>query len=63
MRKVLTSEQSAQLPALSQGPGFGPGVGFGPKGRLAPDGHERPIRPLVTLECGPEIFLPAVQAQ
>jgi Spy/CpxP family protein refolding chaperone len=30
IRKVLTAEQLAQLPAFSQGGGFGPGVGFGP---------------------------------
>jgi len=30
IRKVLTPEQLAQLPAFSQGAGFGPGVGFGP---------------------------------
>ena len=32
IRKVLTPEQLAQLPAFSQGAGFGPGVGFGPRG-------------------------------
>jgi zinc resistance-associated protein len=30
IRKVLTPEQLAQLPAFSQGTGFGPGAGFGP---------------------------------
>jgi zinc resistance-associated protein len=30
IRKVLTPEQLAQLPAFSQGGGFGPGAGFGP---------------------------------
>ena len=30
VRKVLTPEQLAQLPAFSQGAGFGPGRGFGP---------------------------------
>jgi len=30
IRKVLTPEQLAQLPAFSQGVGFGPGAGFGP---------------------------------
>jgi len=31
IRKVLTPEQLAQLPAFSQGAGFGPGMGFGPR--------------------------------
>ena len=31
IRKVLTPEQLAQLPASNQGAGFGPGVGFGPR--------------------------------
>jgi Spy/CpxP family protein refolding chaperone len=30
IRKVLTPEQLAQLPAFSQGAGFGPGAGFEP---------------------------------
>jgi Spy/CpxP family protein refolding chaperone len=30
IRKVLTPEQIAQLPAFGPGPGFGPGRGFGP---------------------------------
>jgi Spy/CpxP family protein refolding chaperone len=30
IRKVLTPEQLAQLPAFSEGAGFGPGGGFGP---------------------------------
>jgi len=30
IRKVLTPEQLAQLPAFNQGAGFGPGGGFGP---------------------------------
>jgi Spy/CpxP family protein refolding chaperone len=30
IRKVLTPEQLAQLPAFSQGAGFGPGAGCGP---------------------------------
>ena len=30
IRKVLTPEQLAQLPAFSQGAGFGPDAGFGP---------------------------------
>ena len=30
IRKVLTPEQLAQLPAFSQDTGFGPGAGFGP---------------------------------
>jgi len=32
IRKVLTPEQLAQLPAFSQGAGFGPGAGFDPRG-------------------------------
>jgi Spy/CpxP family protein refolding chaperone len=32
IRKVLTPEQLAQLPAFSQGAGFGSGAGFGPRG-------------------------------
>ena len=30
IRKVLTPEQLAELPAFNQGAGFGPGQGFGP---------------------------------
>lgn len=29
IRKVLTAEQLAELPAFGPGPGFGPGMGFG----------------------------------
>lgn len=36
IKKVLTPEQLAQLPAFSQGTGFGPGVGFGPGGGFSP---------------------------
>lgn len=32
IRKVLTAEQLAQLPAFNQGAGFSPGVSFGPRG-------------------------------
>jgi Spy/CpxP family protein refolding chaperone len=32
IRKVLTPDQLAQMPAFSQGAGFGPGPGFGPRG-------------------------------
>ncbi|NQT70457.1 MAG: Spy/CpxP family protein refolding chaperone [Desulfobacteraceae bacterium] len=32
IRKVLTPEQLAQLPAFSQASGYGPGAGFGPRG-------------------------------
>jgi len=32
IRKALTPEQLAQLPAFNQGAGFGPGPGFGPRG-------------------------------
>jgi zinc resistance-associated protein len=31
IRKVLTPEQLAQLPAFGPGAGFGPGMGFGPR--------------------------------
>jgi len=31
IRKVLTPEQLAQMPAFSQNVGFGPGAGFGPR--------------------------------
>lgn len=31
IRKVLTPEQLAQLPAFGQGVAFGPGMGFGPR--------------------------------
>jgi len=31
VRKVLTPEQLAQLPAAGPGKGFGPGMGFGPR--------------------------------
>jgi Spy/CpxP family protein refolding chaperone len=31
IRKVLTPEQLAQMPAFSQDAGFGPGAGFGPR--------------------------------
>jgi len=30
IRKILTPEQLAELPAFNQGAGFGPGPGFGP---------------------------------
>ncbi len=36
IRKLLTPEQLAQLPAFSQGAGFGPGRGFGPRGGFGP---------------------------
>ena len=36
IRKVLTPEQLAQLPAFSQGEGFGPGAGFGPSMGFGP---------------------------
>jgi Spy/CpxP family protein refolding chaperone len=32
IRKVLTPEQLAELPAFNQGAGFGPSAGFGPRG-------------------------------
>jgi len=36
IRKLLTPEQLAQLPAFSQVAGFGPGRGFGPRGGFGP---------------------------
>jgi len=38
IRKVLTPEQLAQLPAFSQGAGFGPGAGLGLRGFGPPMG-------------------------
>jgi Spy/CpxP family protein refolding chaperone len=43
IRKVLTPEQLAQLPAFNQGPGFGPGAGFGPRGFGPPIGMGGPF--------------------
>jgi len=43
IRKVLTPEQLAQLPAFSQGGGFGPGAGFGPRGFGPPMGMRGPF--------------------
>lgn len=43
IRKVLTPEQLAQLPAFSQGAGFGPGPGFGPRGFGPPMGMRGPF--------------------
>jgi Spy/CpxP family protein refolding chaperone len=43
MRKVLSPEQLAQLPAFSQGAGFGPGPGFGPGGFGPPMGMRGPF--------------------
>jgi Spy/CpxP family protein refolding chaperone len=40
IRKVLTPEQLAQLPAFGPGVGFGPGMGFGPRmGMIGPMGR------------------------
>jgi len=36
IRKVLTPEQLAELPASNQGAGFGPGPGFGPRMGFSP---------------------------
>jgi Spy/CpxP family protein refolding chaperone len=36
IRKVLTPEQLAELPAFNQGAGFGPGPGFGPRMGFGP---------------------------
>src|SRR4030042_570521 len=43
IRKVLTPEQLAQLPAFSQAAGFGPGAGFGPRGFGPPMGMRGPF--------------------
>ena len=43
IRKVLTPEQLAQMPAFSQGGGFGPGTGFGPRGFGPPMGMRGPF--------------------
>jgi Spy/CpxP family protein refolding chaperone len=43
IRKVLTPEQLAQLPAFSQNGTFGPGAGFGPGGFGPPMGMRGPF--------------------
>ena len=43
IRKVLTPEQLAQLPAFSQDSAFGPGAGFGPRGFGPPMGMRGPF--------------------
>jgi len=43
IRKMLTPEQLAQLPAFSQDAGFGPGAGFGPRGFGPPIGMRGPF--------------------
>jgi zinc resistance-associated protein len=43
VRKALTSEQLAQLPAFSQSAGFSPGAGFGPRGFGPPMGMRGPF--------------------
>jgi len=43
IRKVLTPEQLAKLPALSQDGTFGPGAGFGPRGFGPPMGTRGPF--------------------
>ncbi len=43
IRKVLTPEQLAQLPAFSQNGAFGPGAGFGPRGFGPPMGMGGPF--------------------
>jgi Spy/CpxP family protein refolding chaperone len=43
IRKVLTPEQLAQLPASGPGEGFGPGMGFGPRGFGPPMGMRGPM--------------------
>jgi len=43
IKKVLTPEQLAQLPAFSQGAGFGPSAGFGPRGFGPPMGMRGPM--------------------
>jgi len=43
IRKVLTPDQLAQMPAFSQDAGFGPGAGFGPRGFGPPMGMRGPF--------------------
>jgi Spy/CpxP family protein refolding chaperone len=43
IRKLLTPEQLAQLPAFNQGAGFGPGAGVGSKGFGPPMGMRGPM--------------------
>ena len=43
IRKILTPEQLAQLPAFSQDSAFGPGAGFGPRGFGPPMGMRGPF--------------------
>jgi Spy/CpxP family protein refolding chaperone len=43
IRKVLTPDQLAQLPAFSQNGTFGPGAGFGPRGFGPPMGMGGPF--------------------
>ena len=43
IRKVLTPEQLAQMPAFRQGAGVGPGAGFGPRGFGPPMGMRGPF--------------------
>ena len=43
IRKVLTPEQLAQIPAFNQDGGFGPGAGFGPRGFGPPIGMRGPF--------------------
>jgi Spy/CpxP family protein refolding chaperone len=43
IRKVLTQDQLAQLPAFSQDRTFGPGAGFGPRGFGPPMGTGGPF--------------------
>jgi len=43
IRKVLTPEQLAQIPAFSQDGGFGPGAGSGPRGFGPPMGMRGPF--------------------
>jgi len=43
IRKVLTPEQLARIPAFSKDRGFGPGAGFGPRGFGPPVGARGPF--------------------
>ncbi len=43
IRKVLTPEQLAQIPAFGQDKGFGPGAGYGPRGFGSPKGMRGPF--------------------
>ncbi|OHE25783.1 MAG: hypothetical protein A3J94_05740 [Syntrophus sp. RIFOXYC2_FULL_54_9] len=61
VRKVLTPEQLAQLPAFGSGRGFGPGAGFGPsmmrpRAQFSASGPGRGFGPVA--EYGPPMMGP-----